>query len=102
MADTTKDREKLREIVQLLPGKNCGKCGHENCGKFAVALVEGQAQPADCRKNISNVKEICAILGIEPPSEQELQTLQKKHHHGHEHHGHGDQHHGHHGHGKHG
>ena len=92
------DTEKLREIVSLLPGKNCGKCGYENCGEFAVALVEGKAKPAECRKSLSKVKEICLALGIEAPSEQELKEMGRGHgHHHHVHHGHD----GHHGHGRH-
>ena len=68
MADTGRDTEKLRKLVSLLPGENCGKCGYENCGAFAAALAEGKASPLDCRKNSrSSVEEICGVLGIEVP-----------------------------------
>lgn len=97
MADT----EKLKEIVNLLPGENCGKCGFENCGKFALALVEGKAKPTECRKSNSNLKEIYSALGIEVSSEQELQVTGRVHgNHTHVHHGH-HKHNGHIGHGRH-
>ena len=51
-SDTTSQatiREKAREIVGYLPGKNCGKCGFANCGEFAVAVAEGKATISDCR-----------------------------------------------------
>lgn len=68
MADT----EILRKIVSLLPGENCGKCGFENCGKFAVALADGKAKPTECRQGIPRLKEICEVLGMEAPSERGL------------------------------
>ena len=103
MANSGRDTEKLKKIVSLLPGEHCGKCGFENCGKFAVALVEGNAKPVDCRKSLPMVKELCEVLGIEAPSEQELTAMGSGRGHGHHgHHGHHGKHghHGHHGHGR--
>ena len=57
--------EKARTIVKLLPGKNCGKCGFENCGKFALAVIGGEASPFGCRQDSSTGDAICKILGIE-------------------------------------
>jgi Na+-translocating ferredoxin:NAD+ oxidoreductase RNF subunit RnfB len=96
MTDTGRDTEKLRKLVSLLPGENCGKCGFENCGEFAVALVEGNARPFDCRNSRPRVREICEVLGLEVPPEQEQRALGKHGGHGHhDHHKHG------YGHGKH-
>ena len=67
MAGDAKDTEKLRKLVDLLAGENCGQCGFQNCGRFAVALVERVASPADCRKSIGNLDEICQLLGVEVP-----------------------------------
>jgi len=98
MTSAEKDTEKIRQIVSLLPGEHCGKCGFENCGKFGVALAEGKAKPTDCRQGITRMKELCEILGIEAPAEQELQAVGwKRGHHGHGKHSHGDRHHSHHG-----
>ena len=87
MANESKDTEKLRKIVNLLPGENCGKCGFDNCGAFAVALLEKKASPLDCRKSHSSLKDICEVLGIEVTEGAELQVAGRRgHHHGH--HGH--------------
>ena len=101
MADESKDTEKLRKLVNLLPKENCGKCGYDNCGAFAVALVAGKASPFDCNGAIPNTKEICEILGIEVPEGAELLAVEhgRGHGGGHGHHKHGS-HHGGNGHGK--
>ena len=93
MANESKDTERLRKIVSLLPKENCGKCGFENCGKFALALVAGKASPIDCRKSLDRVNEICQVLGVEVPEGAELQAVGLRGHHHGGHHGH----HGHHG-----
>ena len=64
MADEKSDGEKAKKIVSLLPKENCGKCGFDNCGAFAVALVAGKASPLDCHGPIPNVKEICETYRI--------------------------------------
>jgi hypothetical protein len=56
--------EKAKAIVKLLPHKNCGKCGFENCGKFALALISIEASPFGCRQDSSTGYAICKILGI--------------------------------------
>ena len=95
MVNDAKNTEKLRRIVNLLPRENCGKCGYDNCGAFAVALVAGKASPLDCHKSLASVKEICEVLGIEVPEGAASPALT----HGRGHHGrHG--HHIHHGHGR--
>lgn len=98
MVNEIKDTGKLREIVKLLPKENCGKCGYDNCGAFAVALVAGKASPLDCHGPIPNVKEIYEILGIEVPEGAELQAVGGKGHHYGGHHDHRG-HRGHHGYG---
>src|SRR5512139_372000 len=98
------DLEKVKKTVNLLPQENCGKCGFENCGKFAVALVEGKASPFGCHKDPSAGDAICEVLGIEVTEEMRAsnETIASRggHHGGH--HavgaGHSFHHHGHHGH----
>ena len=41
--------EKIREIYKLLPDKNCGLCGYGSCIGFARTLVQGRANPDECR-----------------------------------------------------
>ncbi len=59
--------EKARDIVNVLPQKNCGKCGFENCGKFALAAISGEASPFGCHQDLSAGYAISRILGMEVP-----------------------------------
>lgn len=36
------------EVLELLPGVNCGQCGYPGCGGAADALVDGKASLALC------------------------------------------------------
>lgn len=36
------------EILELLPGVNCGQCGYPGCGGAADALLDGNAAPTLC------------------------------------------------------
>ena len=74
MADNTEASEKLRRIVEALPKKNCGKCGFENCGKFAAAIAAGQASPFGCRQDASAGYTISNILGVPLPEKAAEQT----------------------------
>ena len=39
MTQTIADRKATaKHIVQLLPNTNCGKCGYDNCCRFAKAV----------------------------------------------------------------
>ena len=67
MDNTTSNSEKVKEIIKVLPLKNCGKCGHETCGKFAQAVVSGEASPSGCRQDRSSGNAIRKILGIASP-----------------------------------
>jgi len=37
------------EILEELPGLDCGDCGFESCEGMAQAIVEGKAKLKDCR-----------------------------------------------------
>lgn len=39
---------RIRKITALLPGANCGGCGHTGCGEFAEAVAKGEAPPDGC------------------------------------------------------
>jgi len=43
MSDRGDIKEKVKKIVKVLPELNCGKCGFDNCGKFARAVAEEKA-----------------------------------------------------------
>lgn len=72
MAGEKSDGEKAKKIVSLLPKENCGKCGFENCGRFALAVAEGQASPFGCQKDPSAGYEISKVLGIEASEEAKV------------------------------
>ena len=74
MADEKSNGEKARKIVSLLPKENCGKCGFENCGGFAMAVAEGEASPFGCHENPSAGYEISKVLGVEAPEEVKAQA----------------------------
>ncbi len=61
-------KRKAREIVSLLPKKNCGGCGFGDCGQFALAVAQGKASPYDCHRGAGEIgKRISQIVNIDPP-----------------------------------
>ena len=40
--------KRLEKLISLLPGTNCGACGHPGCRAFAEALLNDEAVPAGC------------------------------------------------------
>ncbi len=59
------NKEKIREIYQVLPKLNCGLCEYGNCAQFARAVAEGRASPFGCRQNPSAGYEISRIIEAE-------------------------------------
>lgn len=58
--------ERVEEILDVLPGTNCGGCGNASCQEFAKAVVAGEASSTDCVVGKQEVaKMIAAILGEE-------------------------------------
>ena len=37
-----------RDILALLPGENCGACGHPTCQALAISVLNGSARLSDC------------------------------------------------------
>lgn len=61
-----KEDPRVQEIIELLPGANCGSCGYAGCSGFAQALFEGKAQVASCTAGSDeDQKKIARILGID-------------------------------------
>ena len=44
-----KEDTKLKQIVEALPGANCGVCGFAGCKDYAKAVVEGRAKFDGCK-----------------------------------------------------
>ncbi|MBR1534251.1 MAG: RnfABCDGE type electron transport complex subunit B, partial [Ruminococcus sp.] len=58
--------EKAEQILEALPGANCGACGFSGCSGYANALAKGEAEVGMCAPGgLSCTKEISKILGIE-------------------------------------
>jgi len=61
--------ERVTQLIDIMPGANCGACGYPGCEGFAVALAAGEAQPNLCTPGgIELLKKISEILGIEAGS----------------------------------
>jgi electron transport complex protein RnfB len=57
---------KIDEIVEVLPGANCGGCGYAGCTALAEAVVTGKAPVNGCPVGGSEVaKKVAAIMGVE-------------------------------------
>ncbi len=56
---------KVEQIIETLPGANCGACGYPGCSAYAEAVVAGDAPPNKCIPGGEDVTQnIASILGI--------------------------------------
>jgi Na+-translocating ferredoxin:NAD+ oxidoreductase RNF subunit RnfB len=62
------NKEKIREIFEVLPKMNCGFCGFGSCGQFARAVAERRASPFGCKQNPWSGYRISEIIGAEVPA----------------------------------
>jgi electron transport complex protein RnfB len=66
------------ELLNALPGANCGGCGFPGCSGFAEALVQQKAEPTGCPAGGQEVREkIAHILGIEVEAGEEKKAVVK-------------------------
>jgi len=57
---------RVEEIIEILPGANCGGCGSASCVSFAEAVVAGAIAPTACSPGGKDVAaDIGKILGCE-------------------------------------
>lgn len=57
------------EIMDCLPGANCGGCGYAGCSAAANAIIEGKAAVNCCPvASAENVAKIAEIMGVEAAS----------------------------------
>lgn len=60
------------EILQLLPGANCGACGFPGCGGLAASILAGEAPVNACPVSGTEVaSKIAAVMGVDPAPETE-------------------------------
>ena len=57
---------RLSEIVDCLPGANCGGCGFPGCAACAQAILEGKAPVTACPSCVGEkATRIAAVMGVE-------------------------------------
>lgn len=57
---------KIEQVLDVLPGANCGGCGYPGCSGFAEAVVGGKVLVTDCKPGGPEIAEqIAGILGVE-------------------------------------
>ncbi|MCL2806414.1 MAG: RnfABCDGE type electron transport complex subunit B [Treponema sp.] len=60
---------RVTQLIDVMPGANCGACGYPGCEGFAVALAAGEAKTNLCPPGGPElIKKISEILGIEGES----------------------------------
>ena len=73
MSDRGDIKEKAKKIVKVLPELNCGKCGFDNCGKFARAVAEEKTPCYGCISGGPSVaNKVCEIMGVGVPGIAEI------------------------------
>lgn len=64
------------EIIEVLPGANCGGCGFAGCANFAEALINGEADINKCPVSKEDGKQkIAKVLGIQITKNEHLQAM---------------------------
>lgn len=57
---------RVTDIMEVIPGANCGGCGYPGCAAFADAVVKGNAPVNGCPVGGAEVADkVAAIMGIE-------------------------------------
>lgn len=64
---------KLELFLSILPGSNCGACGHAGCLGYAESLVKGGAEPTGCLAGGPAVAaRLAEAMGIAVKAQEEL------------------------------
>lgn len=57
---------RVEQVLEALPGANCGGCGYSGCAALADAIVKGNAKPNACNScSAEGCRRIGEIMGIE-------------------------------------
>lgn len=57
---------RIGDVVDMLPGSNCGACGAAGCRAFAEELIGGERQPAQCTQlGPDDIDDLAGYLGVE-------------------------------------
>lgn len=64
---------RIAEVIEELPGVNCGGCGLPGCAKFAESVVLGEVEITGCPVNSDDgAQAIAEIMGIEVKTSERL------------------------------
>lgn len=56
---------RLDEIIEVLPGANCGGCGYAGCGAYAEAVLKGEAPIGKCASGGNECAQaMSAVMGV--------------------------------------
>ena len=70
-----KEDERIPQILDALPGANCGGCGYTGCAALADAIVKGEARCGACTVGgAESAKKIAAIMGMEPENVRRMRA----------------------------
>ena len=62
-----KKDERAEQILECLPGANCGGCGYSGCAALAEAIAKGEAKVNQCTVGGSEAAaKIAVIMGVDP------------------------------------
>lgn len=62
---------KVEEILDTLPGANCGGCGYAGCSDYAEAIVLKNEKPTKCVAcGATVIEQICSIMGVKMTLEE--------------------------------
>ena len=68
-----KEDPRISQIIELLPGANCGACGFPGCTSFAENVVNGNVAIDSCPVCSSDViEEVAAIMGVEAEKGEQM------------------------------
>ena len=66
---------RIADVMNALPGANCGACGYAGCSAFAEAVVAGTAPANGCAvSNDATAQEIARIVGVETGSVNKMRA----------------------------
>ena len=70
---SVKDDPKLELFLSILPGSNCGACGHAGCRAFAEDLAKETAEPTGCLAGgLTVAAKLSEAMGITAEAQAEL------------------------------
>jgi electron transport complex protein RnfB len=49
--------ERISQLIEMLPGYNCGACGYPGCAGMAEGLSKGEVDPVSCKPAKEEVRD---------------------------------------------